>query len=162
MGYVMGKLWKKGRGKLGVLEPLVGEWEAAGKSAQGAVRCRRKFEWVLGGKFLQLRARWELGASGKKFAYEEVAMMGVDGKGAVRCWSFVADGDRSEGVLADVTDLHGEAVGFEAKMPAGRARMTYWPGEEGAVRFVVEAKAKTGWRRFLEQTYRRVEGGGHG
>jgi hypothetical protein len=40
--------------------------------------------------------------------------------------------------------------------------MAYWPGEEGAVRFVVESKGKKGWRRFVEHVYRRVEGVGHG
>lgn len=155
----MGKLWKKGRGKLGVLEPLLGEWEASGESPRGAMRCRRNFQRVLAGKFLQLTARWELGPAGKGFVYEELALMGTDDRGVVCFWSYVSDGKRSHGELADVTDLHPEAVGFEADMPAGRARMAYWPGEDGAVRFVVESKVKKGWNRFVDHTYRRVSAG---
>ena len=56
-------------------------------------------------------------------------------------------------MLADVSDINPEAVGFEADMPAGRARMAYWP-EQGGFRFVVEAKTENGWSRFVDHSYR--------
>jgi len=57
--------------------------------------------------------------------------------------------------VADVTDLHPEAVGFEAHMPAGFARMAYWPAGDGFI-WVVESKNAKGWRRFVEHHYHRV------
>jgi hypothetical protein len=72
-------------------------------------------------------------------------------------WSFTSDGKSSRGRLADATDLHAKAIGFEAQMPAGLARMVYWPHEEGGVRWVVESKTKKGWNRFVEHHYRRAE-----
>ena len=81
-------------------------------------------------------------------------MIGVGDGGQVCFWSFTSDGKRSQGVLADVTDLHPEAVGFEADMPAGRARMAYWPEEAGGFHWVVESKTKKGWRRFVHHSYR--------
>ncbi len=69
---------------------------------------------------------------------------------------FTSDGKRSEGTLADVTDVHPEAVGFEAQMPAGLARMVYWPDEAGGFRWAVESKNKRGWKRFTEHHYTAV------
>ncbi len=149
----MATLWKKGRGKLGPLAPLHGAWLAEGDSPRGPMRCYRQLTPVLGGRYLQLDARWEFGPSGSSAAYEERALIGPAG-GEVRFWSFTSDGKRSEGVLADVTDLHPEAVGFEADMPAGRARMAYWPATDGGFHWVVESRTKTGWNRFVEHRYR--------
>jgi hypothetical protein len=56
-------------------------------------------------------------------------------------------------VLVDVNDLNPEAVGFKADMPAGRARMAYWP-EDGGFRSLVEAKTEMGWSRFVAHSYR--------
>jgi hypothetical protein len=54
----MGKTWKKGRGKLGFLQPLLGRWTAEARSAElGPVRCTRSFEPVLGGAYVRLDAR---------------------------------------------------------------------------------------------------------
>jgi hypothetical protein len=150
----MASLWKKGRGKLGPLAPLHGNWMAEAESPRGPVRCYRQLAPVLGGHYLQLDARWEFGPSGTGTAYEERALIGAGPDGAVHFWSFTSDGKRSEGVLADVTDLHPEAVGFEANMPAGRARMAYWPATDGGYYWVVESKSKTGWNRFVEHRYR--------
>ena len=155
----MGKTWKKGRGKLGPLTPLHGRWLAEAESPMGPVRCKRSVEPVLGGRYLQLDARWEFGPAGSAKSYEERAIIGVAADGEVRFWSFTSDGKRSEGVLADVSDVHEEAVGFEAEMPAGRARMVYWPAEGGGFRWAVESKTKKGWNRFVEHRY-RAEGGG--
>ncbi|AHG88511.1 hypothetical protein J421_0974 [Gemmatirosa kalamazoonensis] len=150
----MPRLWKKGRGKLGVLAPLHGAWVAEAESPRGPLRCYRQLAPVLGGKYLQLDVRWEFGSATAGAAYEERALIGEGADGAVGFWSFTSDGKRSEGTLADVTDLHAEAVGFEADMPAGRARMAYWPAEDGGFHWVVEAKTKAGWRRFTEHHYR--------
>jgi len=120
----------------------------------GPVRCRRVLEAILGGHFLRQTARWEFGHMEPGRAYEEVALIGVGDGGQVCFWSFTSDGKRSQGVLADVTDLHPEAVGFEADMPAGRARMAYWPEEAGGFHWVVESKTKKGWKRFVHHSYR--------
>jgi hypothetical protein len=163
---VMGKAWKKGRGKLGVLAPLLGRWSATADSPMGPLSCTRVFESVLGGSYVRLEARWRFGAGAAAAAgeqpcaqppagggYEEMALFGAGDDGQVAFWSFTSDGKRSQGVVADVTDLHPEAVGFEAQMPAGLARMVYWPDGDGFV-FVVESKNKKGWKRFVEHHYR--------
>jgi hypothetical protein len=163
----MAKTWKRGRGKLGVLAPLLGRWSATAESPMGPLRCTRVFESVLGGSYVRLEVRWRFGAapseaSGErpgappKYAkgYEEIAFFGGAGDGGIAFWSFTSDGKRSQGVAADVTDLHPEGIGFEAQMPAGPARMAYWPDGEAGFFFVVESKTKKGWRRFLEHHYR--------
>ena len=151
----MAKLWKKGRGKLGFLAPLLGTWVAEAESEMGPVRCRRAFEPVLGGKFVRLTALWQFGASpAAGRGYEEFALIGAGDGGGVCFWSFTSDGKRSQGTVADATDLHAEAVGFEADMPAGRARMAYWPADGGGFVWVVESKNAKGWRRFVEHRYR--------
>ncbi len=83
-----------------------------------------------------------------------MALIGAGDEGKVCFWSFTSDGKRSQGTIADVTDLHAEAVGFEAQMPAGFARMAYWPDEEGGFFWVVESKTKKGWKRFVKHQYR--------
>jgi hypothetical protein len=163
----MGKAWKKGRGKLGVLTPLLGRWSATAESPMGPLCCTRVFESVLGGSYVRLEARWQFGGGAADGAgewpdvqakagrgYEEIALFGAAEDGQLAFWSFTSDGKRSQGTLADVTDLHAEAVGFEAQMPAGLARMAYWPDSDGGCFFVVESKNKKGWKRFLEHHYR--------
>ncbi len=141
-------LWTKGRGKLGALDPLLGAWETRADSPQGPIRCVRTFSSILGGSYVLLAARWELPGS----VYEEHAVYGSPA-GALGFWSFTSDGQRSEGTVADCADLHPEAVGFEAQMPAGLARMAYWPAEDGGVDFVAESWETTGWSRFVHHHY---------
>ena len=143
------KTWKKGRGKLGALSPLLGSWEARAETSMGGVRCNRCFEPVLGGAYVQLTARWEFG----KGLYEEHAMFGVDETRKLAFWSFTSDGRHSRGGIADAGDIHPQALGFEAMMPAGLARMVYWPDESGGFHWVVEARTKKGWKRFTEHHY---------
>lgn len=155
----MGKTWKKGRGKLGFLEPLLGKWAAAADSPMGPLRCERQLEKVLGGAYIQLDAAWHFGkpAAGKSGGYLERAIIGADTDGTVSFWSFTSDGKRSQGKVADVTDIHPEAVGFEAQMPAGLARMAYWPDDDGAgFYWAVESKIKSGWKRFTSHHYLRA------
>jgi hypothetical protein len=150
----MTKLWKKGRGKLGVFAPILSSWVAEAESPMGPVRCHRKLEPVLGSNYLRLEVRWEIGSGGSSRVYEELAVIGVEDDGVVSFWSFTSDGKRSRGTLADVPDIHPEAIGFEADMPAGRARMAYWPDQDGGFRWAVESKTKKGWNRFTEHSYR--------
>ncbi len=150
-------LWKRGRGKLGVFDPLLGSWEAQAQSPMGPVRCTRTFSRILGGHRVLLVARWQFGEK----VYEEQAIYGVAGVGdasdasALAFWSFTSDGKRSEGHLVDASDLHPEALAFEAEMPAGTARMVYWPEADGRMSWVVESKTKKGWNRFTHHHYVR-------
>ena len=148
-------LWKKGRGKLGILEPLIGTWTAETDSPMGRVRCTRKFASLHGDKWVRLDAVWELGG-GKR--YVEHAVYGVDTNGSLKFWSFTSDGKRSEGALVEASDIHPEALAFEAEMPAGTARMVYWPEPDGSVSWVVESKTKKGWNRFTHHVYSRRDG----
>lgn len=163
----MGNLWKKGRGKLGFLKPLLGSWAADSDTPLGPMHCTRVFEEVLGGSYVRLQARWTCGSATKPAAecpdptrkghgpYEEIALIGVGTDGQVEFWSFTSDGKQSHGTVADATDLHPEAIGFEAQMPAGLARVAYWPEENGGFVWVVESKIKKGWRRFVEHHYQK-------
>lgn len=141
--------WKKGRGKLGALAPLIGTWSADAESPQGPVHCVRRYQWVLGGSHISLSALWTFGDS----TYEELALFGKDADGGVRFWSFTSDGKQATGALADVTDIHPQAIGFLAQMPAGLARQVYWPDEEDGFHWAVEAQVKAGWKRFVEHHY---------
>ncbi len=148
----MGKkpwVWKKGRGKLGLFAPLIGKWRAEAESQNGPVICVRRFEKVLDGAYIQLTADWTFQGG----AYKEIALIGVAPDGEIKFWSFTSDKKHSQGALADVTDLHPQAVGFEAEMPAGLARMAYWPDEQDGFHWVVESKTKKGWNRFTDHHY---------
>lgn len=141
--------WKRGRGKLGFLMPLLGAWVARGDSQLGPYVCERRYQRILNGAFLQLTADWRLGPR----TYQEMALFGADGD-TVRCWSFTSDAARSVGWhSADLTGLPEGAIVFEADMPAGRARQAYWPADEGFT-WVVESRQRSGWRRFTEHHYR--------
>lgn len=142
--------WKKARGKLGVLEPLIGSWKARAESPMGPVECRRTFSRVLGKAYVLLQAEWNLGA-GKR--YTELSVFGPGDGGGIAFWSFTSDGKRSQGHLTDGTDVHPEAIAFEAQVPAGMARMIYWPGDDGGFNWAVEARTKKGWTRFTEHRY---------
>ena len=115
--------WRKGRGLLGVLDPLIGPWQATAVTPMGAARVERVFSRVLGGRWVRLEARWFIGSG----VYEEVAFFGRRPDGTLGFWSFTSDGKRSEGWLAEAPDLPAGAIAFEADMPAGRARFAYWP-----------------------------------
>ena len=141
--------WKKGRGKLGFMAPLLGSWEASAESPMGSVKCTRVFEKTLGDNYIELVAKWDFGGK----VYVEQAIYGVNREGEVTFWSFTSDGKNSMGHVTDVTDLHTEAIGFEAEMPAGTARFAMWPDEEDGHFWVVESKTKKGWNRFVTHHY---------
>jgi hypothetical protein len=144
--------WKKGRGKLGPLQPLLGTWQAESDSPMGKLKCTRVFKKILGDKFIELTATWDFGKS----QYEEHAIYGIKDD-QLTFWSFTSDGKRSEGYVADGTDVHPDAIAFEAQMPAGIARMIYWPAEPGGMKWAVESKNKKGWNRFTEHHYKLVD-----
>jgi hypothetical protein len=145
--------WKKGRGKLGFLEPLLGKWQAKAQSEMGPVTCIRTFEPVLDAAYIQLTADWAF----KGGSYQEIALFGVGPDKQVHFWSFTSDKKQSQGMAADVSDLHPQAVGFEAQMPAGLARQAYWPDEADGFYWVVESKTQKGWNRFTEHHYRAMK-----
>ena len=142
-------LWKKSRGKLGVFDPLLGTWTAKAESPMGPVSCTRSLAKTLNGNYLELRAEWKFG----KGSYHETALIGVRPDGTVGFWSFTSDGKHSQGELTDATDVHPEAIAFVAQMPAGTARMVYWPDETSGFRWAVESQNKKGWKRFSEHHY---------
>jgi hypothetical protein len=145
--------WKKGRGKLGLFDPLIGSWVAAADSPMGKLTCTRTFERILGGNYIQLTAVWDFG----KGAYTEHAIIGIK-DGIISFWSFTSDGKNSAGQLSDGSDVHPDAICFEAKMPAGTARMIYWPNEEAdGFNWAVESKTKKGWNRFTMHRYGSCE-----
>lgn len=147
------KYWKKGRGKLGVFAPLIGNWVAQATSSMGPVTCTRIFTEILEKTHIQLIAKWEFGDK----IYTEHAIIGVDKDKQISFWSFTSDGKNSYGKLADVSDIHPDAIGFEANMDAGFARMVYWPDEDNGFYWIVENKTKKGWNRFVEHHYKRLE-----
>jgi len=145
-------VWKKGRGKLGVLTPLIGSWIAGSESPMGKLKCTRIIEPILGGNYLQLTAEWDF----SKSVYTEHAIIGMHDN-VISFWSFTSDGKNSQGTIADGTDIHLEAICFEAHMPAGLARMIYWPNPEGGFNWAVESKTKKGWNRFTLHHYKPLK-----
>jgi hypothetical protein len=145
-------IWKKGRGKLGILSPLIGSWIAEADSPMGKVKCTRTFEPILRGNYIQLISIWDLSRS----LYSEHAIIGIH-DGILTFWSFTSDGKNSQGILADGTDIHPEAICFEAEMKGGLARMIYWPNPEGGFNWAVEAQGKNGWKRFTLHHYNSLK-----
>lgn len=147
--------WSKGRGLLGPLKPLIGNWatqRGAGDSPAAAMRCTRSFT-PFGKDWIMLDARWSMSPERE---YREVAMFGKGEDGTLGCFSFTNDGKRSTGMSSDGSDVHPMAIAFEARMPAGLARMIYWPPEEDGApgfRFAVESRTAKGWNRFLVQNF---------
>jgi hypothetical protein len=146
-------VWRAGRGVLGPLRPLLGNWVHEGQTKLGATKCRREFAETLSGKFIELRARWRT----TEKSYEEVSFFGLTHDKALAFWSFTSDGGQAFGEAASAPDVHERCVCFESEMPAGRARMLYWPHPGGGFWFAVEAQTGARWRRFLEQHFVAAE-----
>ena len=146
--------WKKGRGLLGPLQPLLGDWRtlaAEGGTPASNMACTRSFA-AFGKGWIRLDAVWQI-APGRDYC--ETAFFGTGEDGALGFFSFTNDGKRSSGRLSDGSDVHSAAVAFEAQMPAGLARFVYWPPEDGGPGFLftVENRTKKGWNRFLRQHF---------
>lgn len=144
--------WTFGRGLLGPLRPLIGAWRASTFSPLGKVVCERTFLPTLGGKYVELRARWIL----PKATYEEIALFGAGADKRLAFWSFTSDGKHSTGTLSVAPEVHAKAICFAAQMPAGLARFVYWPEAGGGFCFAVEAKTKKGWSRFTDHHYQTI------
>ena len=139
--------WNSGRGLLGPLAPLLGAW----RSSSDAALCVRTFR-PFGKGWVELDARWEMEGRGE---YREIALLGAMEDATLGFYSFTSDGKRSQGRRSDAADIHPQALALEATMPAGVARMIYWPKEDGdGFHFAVESQTKKGWNRFLQQDYR--------
>jgi hypothetical protein len=146
--------WTKGRGLLGPLKPLLGAWVSEPGEQQSNIpaRCTRVLR-PFGQGWIELDARWEISS---EQTYREIALFGAMPDGGLGFYSFTNDGKKSEGRLAEALDLGPQAIAFEAAMPAGLARMAYWPLHDGeGFNFTVESRSKTGWNRFLRHVYRR-------
>jgi hypothetical protein len=160
--------WKKGRGKLGPLAPLLGSWIAVNDKPM-PMSCTRIYA-PFGEKYVKLEAQWMFSApkasaklndaqraamqayAGK--TYREIAFFGLDKSGALAFWSFTNDGKQAEGKLAAASDIHPAAICFEAQMDAGLARQIFWPDAEEGFHWAVESRTKKGWNRFTEHHYR--------
>ncbi len=142
--------WKKGRGKLGVFNPLIGKWICnKGSKDRMNPMCTREFKYDLGNNYIIQDIIWFLGEKN----YEDHCVIGLDSSKAITFWSFTSDGKNSTGTLTDVSDIHKSAIGFEAKMPAGIARQIFWPDEKEGFHWAVESKTKKGWNRFVQQHF---------
>ena len=142
--------WKPGRGLLGPLRPLLGAWRTEAEVNGHRMVCTRTFE-AFGKGWVRLEAVWHMGERGD---YREIALFGAGEDGVLGFFSFTNDGKRSVGRLADGSDVHPDAVAFEAQMPAGLARMVYWPADEGGgFCFAVESRNRKGWNRFMTHLY---------
>lgn len=154
-------VWKKGRGKLGPMAPLLGGWKAKADTPMGPVSCVRGYA-KFGDGYVRLEAAWtfqsasaKAGATSEPRIYREFCIFGADpADGVLGFWSYTSDGKRSHGKLADGSDVHPQAVCFEARMDAGLARQVFWPDPVSGMRWAVEARNKKGWNRFSEHHYR--------
>ncbi len=145
--------WKKGRGKLGLFDPLIGSWICNEDSSDRMnPQCIRSFRYDLGNNYIIEDVTWFLGDK----QYKDHTIIGLNQEKQICFWSFTSDGKNSSGLLADVRDIHPQAFGFEAKMPAGIARQVFWPSEKEGFNWAVESKTKKGWNRFVLQTYQKT------
>jgi hypothetical protein len=135
------------------MKPLLGSWLHLPVGADGpsAIRCERCFT-AFGKGWIELDARW---AMGEGRTYRERAFFGAVADGSLGFVSFTNDGKRSEGRFVEAPDLPVGAVAFEAVMPAGLARMSYWAVEDSeGFHFAVESRTAKGWNRFVTHQYR--------
>ncbi|GLQ21626.1 hypothetical protein ACFFUB_09620 [Algimonas porphyrae] len=150
----MTQTWKTGRGKMGFMKPLLGQWLAIDPDTpMGKVVCIRTYTTILDGKFIRLQADWDIG-EGRK-TYSEIAHYGLNADKVPAFWSFTSDGGQSYGVMADVTEMHDTAKGFHADMPSGLARFGVWPTDDGMI-WAAEAKTRTGWQSMIRHDCRKV------
>jgi hypothetical protein len=149
----MTQAWKKGRGKLGPMAPLLGRWKAQADTPMGPVGCTRNYA-TFGDSYVKLEAEWRFADKGAARAYTEVCFFGPDTDGVLTFWSYTSDGKKTSGRLADGSDIHPQAVCFESHMETRIARQVFWPADSGGMHWVVEAKTKKGWSRMADHHYR--------
>jgi hypothetical protein len=141
--------WKPGRGKLGRFKPLLGTWKTETPSPRGPLYVTRQFAPALRGSHVRLLVLW----TSAGFVYEEDCLFAPDPTTGLRFYSFTSDGKSSQGWLSSAPDIHPDAITFEADMPAGRARQSYWPDAEAGFHWAVESQRQTGWHRFAQHHY---------
>ncbi len=140
---------------MGFMAPLIGTWRAEqDDTPMGRVVCTRRYERILGGKFISLTADWDVGDGAK--TYTEIANYGLNRDGIPAFWSFTSDGGTSQGIAAEVTDLDPRAAGFEANMPSGLARFAIWPDGDDMI-WAAEARTAKGWSRMVTHRCIRTE-----
>lgn len=150
----MPTVWKKGRGRMGPMAPLLGSWIARADTPMGPVTCRREYQ-KFGELYVRLEAEWSFsGKGGAARSYREICLFGPDNEGRLTFWSYTSDGKKSSGSLGDATDIHPQSVCFEAQMDAGFARQVFWPADSGGMHWIVEARTKKGWSRLADHHYR--------
>jgi hypothetical protein len=151
----MATSWKKGRGKMGPMAPLIGRWKASADTPMGPIGCVRDYH-KFGEGYVKLEAEWifKTAKDDAPKSYREVCLFGADKDGVLTFWSYTSDGKKSSGKLAEALDVHPQAVCFEAQMDAGLARQVFWPGENGQMNWAVESRNKKGWKRFTIHHYR--------
>ena len=146
--------FKPGRGLLGPMKPLLGRWTHTGEHNGQSISVTRAYE-PFGKGWVKLTAIWTLPGGD----YVETAFYGAGEDGTLGFFSFTSDGKRSEGRLADGSDVHPDAIAFVAKFPAGTGRMIAWPRDDGRAGFdfAVESQTRKGWNRFLLQRFDPAE-----
>jgi hypothetical protein len=111
---------------------------------------------AMGKGWVRMEAVWRL----PQGAYIDTTLFGPGDDGTLGFFSFTSDGKRSVGRRTDGADVHPQALAFEAQMPAGLARMVYWPADAGeGFNFAVENRTKKGWNRFVLQHCRPLARG---
>lgn len=150
----MTQVWKKGRGKLGPMAPLLGKWKAETDTPMGPVSCEREYA-KFGDGYVRLDAVWKFRApkGDAPREYREICLFGPDRDGVLTYWSYTSDGKKSSGRLSEAPDVHPLAVCFEAQMDAGLARQVFWPDEKAGMLWAVESRNKKGWNRFSLHHY---------
>ena len=143
-------LWKNGRGAMGRMAPLLGQWVAEEDSKLGPVRVELRFALAAGNTTVVKQAIWWL--RGKK-SYEEIAVFCKGDEAPLEFVSFTSDGRRSEGRVTADQDAPSDALVFQAQMPAGLARMLYWKETREGFHWAVESRGKKGWNRFIQHHY---------
>lgn len=149
----MAATWKKTRGKLGPMAPLLGSWIASADSPMGHVTCLRTYN-KFGEGYVRLEAEWKFASREPGQSYREICLFGPDSDDVLTYWSYTSDGKKSSGKLAEALDVHRQSVCFEARMEAGFARQVFWPADSGGMHWIVESRTKKGWRRIADHHYR--------
>jgi hypothetical protein len=131
---------------------MIGDWLAKTETPQGPARVTRSLRPALGKGWLEAEVDWSFNDS----RYQERCFYGLTRDGRLAFWSFTSDGKQAHGVQVEAPDLPAGAIAFEAEIPAGTARMSFWPDAEEGFRWAVESKNRKGWHRFSEHHYHRL------
>lgn len=150
----MATAWKKGRGRMGPIAPLIGRWKAMAESPMGPVACVRDYQ-KFGDLYVRLDAEWLFkGKQAEMKSYREVCMFGPGPDGVLTFWSYTSDGKKSSGRLSAAKDNPPGSVCFEAEMGTGLARQVFWSDGGDGMHWMVESRTKKGWSRLAQHHYR--------